>query len=333
MGLTQKILLFASALVVALVATTLAFTTFQAESARPPHDQPGPQGDARGLGDLPGRPLQASSSSGIRVLGNDPDFKAAVANGEDPRCARPPSSTCCTSAARTSAADFFIATDPDGIVIARSDRPGVGRRPLEGPDSSRSRSRRRGVGHRLAPGRHAVPRGFGPDADRRRAWWACWSPATGSTRPWPGRSASSPTARSPTSCRTRASRRSSRSRRSGPKEAALKAALGAPDFAAGKGEMESFELDLARRALRRRADPPEGGERRDRWAAPSRCAAWPTEMAVLPQVPRQPDPRVAGGDGPRPGRRLSSRPGGSRARCARSSTSWRGPATARTRAR
>ena len=35
MGLTQKILLFASALVVALVATSLAFTTFQADAPGP----------------------------------------------------------------------------------------------------------------------------------------------------------------------------------------------------------------------------------------------------------------------------------------------------------
>jgi hypothetical protein len=77
---------------------------------------------------------------GVRVLGNDPAFKAAITTdqatvfdmlrerGQDLR------------------ADFFIATDPSGIVIARSDRPRaqgedlsgdpVVSKPLEGQEAS-----------------------------------------------------------------------------------------------------------------------------------------------------------------------------------------------------
>ena len=77
MGLTQKILLFASALVVALVGTSLAFTTFQA-------DRLARENVAQGLTDTRQvwETFQADRFNklklGIRVLGNDPYFKAVI---------------------------------------------------------------------------------------------------------------------------------------------------------------------------------------------------------------------------------------------------------------
>ena len=72
MGLTQKILIFTSVLVVALVATSLVFTTVQA-------DRLAKEDIARGLGETRQvwETFQADRYNklklGIRVLGNDPD--------------------------------------------------------------------------------------------------------------------------------------------------------------------------------------------------------------------------------------------------------------------
>ena len=95
MGLTQKILLFTSLLVVALVVTTLAFTTFQADRlAHKTIDQG--LAETRGVWETFQADRYNKLKLGVRVLGNDPAFKAAVAD-------RPgaPSSTCSRSAART----------------------------------------------------------------------------------------------------------------------------------------------------------------------------------------------------------------------------------------
>ena len=139
MGLTQKILLFASALVVALVATSLAFTTYQAgELAR--------ENVAQGLTDTRQvwETFQADRFNklklGIRVLGNDPYFKAVIETD---------SATILDTLRERNQelkADFFIVTDPAGVVIARTDRPGVRgedlskdplvQKPLEGEEAA-----------------------------------------------------------------------------------------------------------------------------------------------------------------------------------------------------
>jgi HAMP domain-containing protein/predicted Ser/Thr protein kinase len=118
MGLTQKILLFASALVVTLVATSLAFTTFQA-------DRLARENVAQGLSDTRQvwETFQADRFNklklGIRVLGNDPYFKAVLETDA--------ATILDTLRERNQElkADFFIVTDENGIVIARTDRPGV----------------------------------------------------------------------------------------------------------------------------------------------------------------------------------------------------------------
>ena len=118
MGLTQKILLFASALVVALVVTSLAFTTYQA-------DRLARENVTQGLADTRQvwQTFQADRFNklkmGIRVLGNDPYFKAVLETDA--------ATILDTLRERNQElkADFFIVTDPAGVVIARTDRPGV----------------------------------------------------------------------------------------------------------------------------------------------------------------------------------------------------------------
>jgi len=140
MGLTQKILLFTSLLVVALVVTSLAFTTVKAD--RLAHEN-----IERGLKET--REVWATFQAdrynklklGIRVLGNDPFFKSLIET-------RDQASILDTLKERNQEikADFFIATDPAGLVIARTDRPGAQgedlskdplvTKPLEGEESA-----------------------------------------------------------------------------------------------------------------------------------------------------------------------------------------------------
>ncbi len=140
MGLTGKILLFTAALVVALVGGTLAFTTLQADRlARSTIDA-----GLRETRDV----WQAIQSDrfnklrlGVRVLANDPYFKAAL--GE-----RDQATTLDSLGERGQdlAADFMMATDSAGVLVARTDRPSdagddlakdpLVRRALEGEDSA-----------------------------------------------------------------------------------------------------------------------------------------------------------------------------------------------------
>ncbi len=140
MGLTQKILLFASALVVALVVTSLATTTFQAnELAHFTIDQG--LKETREVWDTFQADRYKQLRLGIRVLGNDPYFKAAVAEKHQAT-----TFDSLKERGQDVGADFMLATDPDGILVARSDRPGVSggdlskdpivTRPLEGEESS-----------------------------------------------------------------------------------------------------------------------------------------------------------------------------------------------------
>jgi eukaryotic-like serine/threonine-protein kinase len=140
MGLTQKILLFTSLLVVALVATSLVFTTLQAD--RLAHEN-----IDRGLSETRQvwETFQADRYNklklGIRVLGNDPFFKSLIETKDQ-------ASILDTLKERNQEikADFFIATDPAGVVVARTDRPGaqgedlskdpVVTKPLEGEESA-----------------------------------------------------------------------------------------------------------------------------------------------------------------------------------------------------
>jgi serine/threonine-protein kinase len=140
MGLTGKILLFIATLVVLLVGGTLAFTTVQADRL------------ARGTIDAGlketrdvWQTIQADRFNklrlGVRVLANDPYFKAAIAERDQ--------NTALDSLGERGqdlAADFMMATDPAGKLIARTDRPSdtgddlaadaIVKRALEGEDAA-----------------------------------------------------------------------------------------------------------------------------------------------------------------------------------------------------
>ena len=140
MGLTQKILLFTSVLVVALVATSLVFTTVQANRLAE-------ENVTRGLGETRQvwETFQADRYNklklGIRVLGNDPFFKSLVETKDA-------ATILDTLKERNEEikADFFIVTDPSGMVVARTDRPAaqgedlskapIVMKPLEGEESA-----------------------------------------------------------------------------------------------------------------------------------------------------------------------------------------------------
>lgn len=140
MGLTRKILLFTSALVVTLVATTLAITTFQASRLARASVERGLV-ETRGVWETFQGDRYDKLKLGIRVLGNDPAFKALVEGGD-------PATILDTLRERNLElkADFFLATDPEGLVLARTDRPAaqgqdlsgeaVVRAPLEGEESA-----------------------------------------------------------------------------------------------------------------------------------------------------------------------------------------------------
>lgn len=117
MGLTQKILLLTGLLIVALVAITLAFTTVQADRLARDTIREGLQ-ETRGVWQA----IQAERFDklrlGVRVLANDPYFKAALAE-------RDQATTLDSLAERGTDldADFMLATDWDGVLVARTDKP------------------------------------------------------------------------------------------------------------------------------------------------------------------------------------------------------------------
>jgi serine/threonine-protein kinase len=116
-SLTQKILLFTGAMIIALVAITLAFTTVQA-------DRLARSTIAQGLQETREvwQAIQADRFDklrlGVRVLANDPYFKAALVERDAP--------TTLDSLQERGMdldADFMLATDWDGILVARTDHP------------------------------------------------------------------------------------------------------------------------------------------------------------------------------------------------------------------
>ncbi len=118
MGLTQKILLFTSLLIVAMLAATVGITTLQA-------DRLAHQSIRQALTETREvwRTFEADRYNklklGVRVLASDPYFKAEVETRDE--------ATVLDSLHERGAdlkADFFVATDASGSVIARSDRPG-----------------------------------------------------------------------------------------------------------------------------------------------------------------------------------------------------------------
>jgi diguanylate cyclase (GGDEF)-like protein len=115
-GLTRKILLFTSLLVVALVAVTLLVASAQADRLARSNIERG-LADARVVWDTFQADRFAQLKLGVRVLGNDPAFKAAVQTGDPPTVL-----DMLQERGHDIAADVFVATDDRGRVLARSDR-------------------------------------------------------------------------------------------------------------------------------------------------------------------------------------------------------------------
>ncbi len=162
MGLTQKILLFTSVLVVALVVASLGFTTVQA-------DRLARENVARGLAETRQvwETFQADRYNklklGIRVLGNDPGFKGLLETHD--------AATILDTLKERNEdvkADFILVTDPSGLVITRTDRPAaegedlsktpIVMKPLEGEESATIWKQGDRLFHAVA-----VPSSTGPD--------------------------------------------------------------------------------------------------------------------------------------------------------------------------
>jgi serine/threonine-protein kinase len=140
MGLTQKILLFTGLLVVTLVVTTVAFTTVQADRLA---NQTIHQAllETRDVWQTFQADRYNKLRLGIRVLGNDPAFKAMIESTDQ-------ATILDTLKERNDElkADFFIVADPAGLVLARTDRPSAQgedlsadplvEKPLEGEEAS-----------------------------------------------------------------------------------------------------------------------------------------------------------------------------------------------------
>jgi len=140
MGLTGKILLFIAALVVLLVGGTLAFTTVQADRLARATIDAGLK-ETRDVWQAIQTDRFNKLKLGVRVLANDPYFKAALAE-------RDQATTLDSLEERGQdlGADFMMATDPGGVLVARTDRPSatgddlsgdpIVRRALDGEDSA-----------------------------------------------------------------------------------------------------------------------------------------------------------------------------------------------------
>src|SRR4029077_6753872 len=118
MGLTQKILIFTTALVVALVGATLAFTTFQADRLAQRTVREGLLA-TRQVWETFQADRYNKLKLGVRVLANDPAFKAVVESADAATVL-----DTLRERGQDIKADFFMVTDPSGVVITRSDRPG-----------------------------------------------------------------------------------------------------------------------------------------------------------------------------------------------------------------
>jgi HAMP domain-containing protein/predicted Ser/Thr protein kinase len=125
LGLTQKILLFTSAIVVALVAISLSFTTVQADRLAKANINRGLV-ETRGVWETFQADRFSKLKLGLRALGNETVLKAAVQQFSDDgsKDALETLRDMFQERSRDIAADFVLATDANGRVIARSDRPG-----------------------------------------------------------------------------------------------------------------------------------------------------------------------------------------------------------------
>jgi eukaryotic-like serine/threonine-protein kinase len=126
MGLTGKILLFIAALVVLLVGGTLAFTTVQADRLARATIDAGLK-ETRDVWQAIQTDRFDKLKLGVRVLANDPYFKAALAERDQATTL-----DSLRERGRDLGADFMLATDPGGVLVTRTDRPSATGDPLSG---------------------------------------------------------------------------------------------------------------------------------------------------------------------------------------------------------
>lgn len=117
MGLTKKILLFTALLTVGIVTVTLAFSTVQANALAQAN-----------LNDrvISSKDIWATFQTdrlgklklAVRTLGNEPTFKAVIEAGDAATIA-----DTLSERGQDLGADFFMATDASGLLLARSDKP------------------------------------------------------------------------------------------------------------------------------------------------------------------------------------------------------------------
>lgn len=117
MGLTKKILLFTALLTVGIVVVTLAFTTARA-NALAQANLSERLTSSRGIWDAFQADRLGRLKLAVRTLGNEPAIKALIEAGDADTIAD-------TLLERSTdlGADFFMATDPSGLLVARSDKP------------------------------------------------------------------------------------------------------------------------------------------------------------------------------------------------------------------
>jgi serine/threonine-protein kinase len=235
MGLTQKILVFTSLLVVALVGATLAFTTVQADRLAYETIHQG-LSETREVWETFQADRYNKLKLGIRVLGNDPAFKSLVETNDQATIL-----DTLRERGQELNADFFIATGPAGVVIARTDRPTaqgddlskdpVVMKPLEGEESATVWRQGDRLYHAVS-----VPMQTGPDLKGVLVAGYGIDEALASQIRKLTHSEIAFLVQAP----GQASRLSVSSL--GPRESALRAALGRPEFAAAGSE--PFNVDL-----------------------------------------------------------------------------------------
>lgn len=117
MGLTKKILLFTALLTVGIVTATLAFTTVQA-NALAQANLTERLTSSRGIWDTFQADRLAKLKLAVGTLGNEPAFKAMIEAADGATIA-----DTLSERGLDLGADFFMATDASGLLLARSDKP------------------------------------------------------------------------------------------------------------------------------------------------------------------------------------------------------------------
>ncbi len=117
MGLTKKILLFTALLTVGIVVTTLVFTTVRANALAQANLSERIT-SSLGIWDAFQADRLGRLKLAVRTLGNEPAIKALIEAGDADTIA-----DTLLERSKDLGADFFMATDPAGLLLARSDKP------------------------------------------------------------------------------------------------------------------------------------------------------------------------------------------------------------------